>query len=221
VSVVSPAQQFVERIGRLAAALPDTLTALAYLITWLFPFAWGKDAVRYMMLVMLVEFLVVHSGGFLGVVMFDDAKAKMRKTLMLLGFGALYLLFAGGFALAFESWLPILTFAWLLGAKFAMVWLRPVAKAEERDRQMAFWGLSVAAYLAAVFAGVILPLPRLGLGSEIVPQLGLPGGGLWVEKPHTVIASGTLYFGMLALAKWAWRPEWSKSMRTQRNHPPS
>ena len=216
-TALSPAQQVADRIGRIAAANADTLTALAYLITWLFPFAWGKDAVRYMMLVMLVEFLVVHSGGFLGMVVFDESKARLRKTLLLLGFGAFYLLFAGAFALAFESWLPILTFAWLLAAKFAMVWLRPVAKSDERDRQMAFWGLSVAAYLAAVFAGVMLPLPRLGLSGDIVPLLGLPGGGLWVEQPHTVIASGTIYFSLLAWAKWAWRPEWSKKMRMQRD----
>ena len=82
---------------------------------------------------------------------------------------------------------------------------------------MAFWGLSVAAYLAAVFAGVMLPLPRLGLSGDIVPLLGLPGGGLWVEQPHTVIASGTIYFSLLAWAKWAWRPEWSKKMRMQRD----
>lgn len=216
-STAAPTQPVPEHLGRLAAALPDALTALAYLSTWCFPLAWDRGAVRYLVLVMLVEFLVVHSGGFLGMTVFDEQAPKRRQTLAIAGFGLLYLLFAAGFAVAFESWLPILTFVWLLGAKFAMVWLRPVAKAEERDRHMAFWGLSVVAYLAATFAGVLLPLPRLGLGSAVVPQLGLPGSGLWVEQPHTAIASGMIYFGLLAWAKWAWRPEWSAKMRAQRD----
>jgi hypothetical protein len=68
------------------------------------------------------------------------------------------------------------------------------------------WALQVVAYLAAVFATVLLPIPRLGITEAIQPQLGLTGSGLWVEHPQTVVVSGALYFGLLAWAKWkGWR----------------
>ena len=40
----------------------------------------------------------------------------------------------------------------------------------------------------------------------MVSQLGLTGSGEWVDKPHTVVAFGALYFGVLAWSKWRdWR----------------
>jgi hypothetical protein len=71
---------------------------------------------------------------------------------------------------------------------------------------MSLWALSVAAYLFAVFMGVLLPLPRLGVSEAVVGQLGLAGSGLWVEKPHTVLCSGLLYFSVMAWSKWKWGP---------------
>ena len=190
--------------GRAFAAAPDAITALCYAATWLAPLAWGPGAVKTLMLVMLIEFLVVHSGGFLGATVFAEGVSKARKSLALLGFGSFYLLFAGAFSLAFHAWWPLLTFAWLLGSRRGLVWLAPVPREEEARRQVKMWGLSVGAYLFAVFMGVLLPLPRLGVSEAILPQLGLAGGGLWVEKPHTVLFSGLLYFGLMSWAKWKW-----------------
>jgi hypothetical protein len=193
-------------VGRVFAAAPDALTALCYAVTWLAPFAWSQGAVKTLMLVMLMEFLVVHSGGFLGATVLADDVSKAKKSLALVGFGAFYLLFATAFSLAFQAWWPVLTFAWLLGSRFALVWLSPLPREDEKSRQMSLWALSVAAYLFAVFMGVLLPLPRLGVSEAVVGQLGLAGSGLWVEKPHTVLCSGLLYFSVMAWSKWKWGP---------------
>jgi hypothetical protein len=194
------------RFNRVLAALPDALTALAYAWAWLQPLRFGDDVVKTLMLVMLMEFLVVHSGGFLGVTVLSDGFTRVQKTLSILGFGCFYLLFAVAFSLAFHAWWPVFTLLWLLGSRFAVVWLSPLPREDEVGRQMALWALSVAAYLAAVFAGVLLPLPALGLAVEVMPRLGLEGGGLWVEKPWTVLASGLLYFTAMAWSKWKWGP---------------
>ena len=191
-------------VGRLFAALPDALTCIAYLWTWLQPLRFDSDAVKTLMLVMLIEFLVVHSGGFLGVTVLSDGTSKLRKSFALLGLGCFYLMFAAAFSLAFDAWWPVWTFLWLLGSRFALVWLSPIPRESEADRQMALWGLSVAAYLGAVFAGVFLPLPELGIRHELLSSFGLTGGGLWVEKPQTVIASGAIYFAIMAVSKWKW-----------------
>jgi hypothetical protein len=194
------------RFNRVLAALPDALTALAYAWAWLQPLRFGEGVVKTLMLVMLMEFLVVHSGGFLGVTVLSDGFTRVQKSLSILGFGCFYLLFAVAFSLAFHAWWPVVTFVWLLGSRFAVVWLSPLPREDEVGRQMALWALSVTAYLAAVFAGVLLPLPALGLSAEVMPRLGLAGGGLWVEKPWTVLASGLLYFSAMAWSKWKWGP---------------
>jgi hypothetical protein len=190
--------------GRAFAAAPDAITALCYAATWALPLAWGAGAVKTLALVMLMEFLVVHSGGFLGATVFAEGMSKAKKSLALLGFGSFYLLFAGAFSLAFHAWWPLLSFVWLLGSRLALLWLAPLPREAEASRQMHLWALSVGAYLFAVFMGVLLPLPRLGVTEAVLPQLGLTGSGLWVEKPHTVLCSGLLYFGIMSWAKWKW-----------------
>jgi membrane associated rhomboid family serine protease len=86
-------------------------------------------------------------------------------------------MFATAFSLAFHAWWPVLTFLWLLGSRFALVWLSPVPRENEVGRQMALWALSVAAYLAGVLLGVLLPIPELGITAQVMPSLGLEGGG--------------------------------------------
>jgi hypothetical protein len=201
------------RLAAFAAAFPDLMTATAYLCLWIAPLQFGNGAVKTLMLMMLMEFLVVHSGGFIGLTVLSETASRRRKTLAIIGFGAFYLLFAGAFSLAFNSSWPILSFLWLLAAKFAQVWLAPLPRTDEAQRQTTLWGLSVAAYLAAVFAGVILPIPQLGITADIIPKLGLNGGGLWIDKPQTALASGALYFIALAWTKWAYRPEWATRIK--------
>ena len=71
---------------------------------------------------------------------------------------------------------------------------------------MSDWGISALAYLGGVFATLMLPLPRLGLTGDVVAAADLPGSGEWVDKPHTVVAFGLIYFAVLATGKLrGWR----------------
>jgi len=191
--------------ARLCAVAPDAATAALYLWTWFDPLHFSDSMVKSLMLVMMMEFLVVHSGAFIGLAVLSDTATRREKTLVILGFGAFYMLFAGAFSLAFHSWWPALSFIWLLAAKFAMVWLTPLPPEDEVARVKALWALSVAAYLLSVFAGVILPMPQLGITPEVIPKLGLVGSGLWIDHPQTVIASGAIYFALLVWSRWAYR----------------
>jgi hypothetical protein len=196
-------------VRRLAAAAPDVALAGAYLWCWIDPLAWRKTLVADLMLVMLVEFLVVHSGPFLGVLVMGDDSSVSRATRlkMLLGLGAVYLLFAGGMSAAFETWGPVLVFVWLIGAKLFAILLGRAQDGAEQKRQMALWALSVLFYLGAVFATVLLPVPELGI-THHGHHYGVPGEGEWVSHPNTVIAAGLLYFGALALVKLLENPAW-------------
>jgi hypothetical protein len=104
--------------------------------------------------------------------------------------------------LAFDAWWPVWSFLWLLIGKWIGVIVRPKHASEELGKQAGIWLSSVALFLLAVIATAILPIPALGISSDVLQTLNLPGSGLWVEKPQTVVCAGFVYFAGLAWVKW-------------------
>ena len=192
----------VARITRLLGALPDALTGLACVLVWMFPFALGQDAVKTVVLMMLMEFLLVHGTGFFTGIVFADEMAKAKRLLLMAGLLCFYGLFVAAFCFSFKAWWPVWMFLWLVLSKAAWVFLSSRDRVQEAQRQLQAWAFSTAAYLGAVFGGLLLPLPRLGLTEAVVPQLGLPGSGEWIERPHTAVAGMAMYYFANAWFKW-------------------
>lgn len=184
----------------LVSALPDVATACLYAICWIAPGWLGYDWIKSLMLVMMMEFLVVHSGAFIGQSVLGDGP-RSTKIKVIVGFGAFYMIFVLAFCLALKEWWPVAAFGWLLLSKFTMVVLEPKPRALERQRQMVSWGISVAAYVGVVFLTAIVPVPAFGIDEVARAAAAIPGSGMWVEQPQTVIAAGLLYFAILAAAK--------------------
>ena len=191
-------------LGRLLGALPDAVTGIACLIVWISPLAFGQGAVKTVVLMMLIEFLLVHGTGFFTAVALIDGISRNKRLLGMLGLLCFYALFVGVFAAAFKAWWPVWVFLWLAIGKAVWIFAAPRDRDAEMSRQMAAWAFSVVAYLAAVFGGLMLPLPRLGITQELLPALGLPGSGEWIEKPHTAVAGMAFYYFAMAAFKW-WR----------------
>jgi hypothetical protein len=184
-------------VGRVVSATPELVACGSYLVAWIAPRALESGFVRLLVLGMLVEFLVLHSSAFLGAVVYGRAK-RFQRTLGVLGFGAIYLLFAGAFSLAFRSRAPLVTFGWLLGSRLLTVWIDRKAPEAEHQRQLGLWGASVALYIVLAILTAILPVPRFGLDAAAVALLDLPGSGAWIDHPQKVMAFGALYFGAIA-----------------------
>jgi hypothetical protein len=189
-------------LRRALMAAPDAATAALFLYGWLRPLGWHHDLVKNLILVILMEFLVVHSAGFLGMTLLNERSSRARKSVTLVGLSAFYMLFVVGFCLGMDAWWPVPVFLWLLGAKFVSVWFGPTTTEQDRVRMLSQWGMAVGFYLLAVFVGILVPLPRLGLTPAVVGQLGLPGGGEWIDRPHTALSAGFIYFSLLALMKF-------------------
>jgi hypothetical protein len=187
---------------RALAAVPDSITAGFFLLVWVAPMALGPGSVKNAMLLMIVEFVLVHGAGFLGSTAYAEDVPRARKVSALLGFTAFYMVFILAFSFLFKEWWPALAFFWLLVAKMGIALDRKAPAAEHRLRAQSGWTLSVLAYLGGAFATILLPIPRLGISEALQPELGIPGTGEWVDKPHTVVAFGALYFGFLAWSKW-------------------
>lgn len=190
-------------LPRLLAGLPDAVTAALFLITWIDPSIPGPEYVKNLMLVMLIEFIVMHSSAFYSLIVADDGNSPIRRSLMLIGLSAFYLTFVAGFALAFDSTWPLFAFAWLFVSRFIHLWIHPAQSGAEAGRMMALWGASALAYLFGAIATVMLPLPALGITPEVIVSMHLPGSGEWIERPYTVLAFGALYFSVQAWAKYA------------------
>ena len=193
-------------VNRLFAALPDAITAGVYLSAWIDPSIVGAPAIKNLMLTMLIEFLVVPSGGFYAGV----AAANLRggtRVLLFGGLGVFYMGFILAFAAAFDSSWPIFAFGWLFLCRFFHLWMRPAQAERETESQIGLWVASVATYIIGAIATVTLPLPALGITPEVIAAMHLPGSGEWVTRPYTVLAFGTLYFVVQAFAKYKVTPE--------------
>ena len=189
-------------LGRVFSVLPDLLTALACMVVWISPMTFGPDAVKTVVLMMLMEFLMVHGTGFFtGIAFMDDAPPR-KRLLGMLGLLCFYALFVGAFAFSFKAWWPVWVFAWLAISKALWIFVAPRDRAAEMDRQMKSWAFSTAAYLAAVFTTLMLPIPELGITASIQPELGLSGGGEWIDHPHIAVAGMALYYFAIAGFKW-------------------
>lgn len=184
------------------AALPDGITAAGFAFVWLFPFALDDLSVKTALLVMLLEFFLIHATGFFTAIGGSPKVPRAWRMLAMAGLTLFYLAMVGAFAMSFGEWWPLLAFLWLAVGKAAWAWgTRPGAGDDALLMPMMAWAGSVVAYLFGAFFTLLVPVPRLGMSEEVQPRFGLDGGGLWIEEPHRVVAFGLVYFGLLCAAK--------------------
>ncbi len=181
----------------LLSALPDFGFASVFLITWLSPYAFGRFMVKWLLLVMLLEFIIIHSAAFMGIVAFRSG-SRASRVARIFGIALFYSVFAGAFSFAFKSVWPITAFWGQTLNRMLGVILGQGRSLGQKVVVMAGWGASTAFYLIACVVTSALPVPRLGITADVVAAQEIPGGGLWVEHPEKVIAFGVVYFGLTA-----------------------
>ncbi len=184
----------------LGAGLPDLALGGAFLLAWLRPAFFPEDAVGYFVLLMLLEFIVIHSAAVMGSCALGDGPVR-KRVLAMLGLAAFYSLFVMGFAAGFKSWWPVTSFVILIANRISGMLLDPNPDGARRDYIKQSWAVSVMAYLAFCFATILLPVPRLGLTHETLARAPLPGGGLWIDEPWRALAFGFLYFTAVGLSE--------------------
>jgi len=190
------------RWSALFAGMPDAVTSAWCLMVWINPLAMGTDAVKGVVLMMLMEFILLNATGFFTAIPFMIDLSRNTRIAMLLGLCLIYLLLIAAFALPFHALWPFFAFGWLAFGK--LVWVLRNRRVNDNDQMwlMGAWAFSVAAYLGAVGAGLTMHLPELGIVPAIMPSLHMPGGGEWMDTPHKAVAAGVFYFAALALFKW-------------------
>ena len=193
-------------VAALLSALPDIAMAGVFLITWISPYDFGKKTVSYLVLVMLFEFIVVHSAGFMGALLVWNVR-KTKKILTLLGLALIYTTGVAGFAASFGQWWPVWAFWLMILNRLLGVLLGQVPSKKEQNFLVMWWGMSGVLYLLFAFVTTILPVPHLGISEEVVTAQGFLVGGLWTEEPHRVMAFGFLYFGLTGFLELNMNPD--------------
>lgn len=188
---------------RVVAVAPDGMTAVAFLVTWISPRVLGEDAVRSGILIMLVEFMLIHATGILGNLAEERVASGVRRAAPFVVFATVYAGFIGLFIHMFQAWWPAVAFGWLCLGKAATLWRRSDVPAEEQARITSLWALSAILYMTLIVITAMVPVPRFGVADAPVQLLGSINA--W-ESPHRFIAFGFLYFSLLATLKWvdAW-----------------
>lgn len=193
------------RAFRALGAMPDALVAVGCLCVWVAPRWVGEHWVKQVVVAMLVEFLAVHSGAFFSGAV-AGALAGWRRVGMYVAFAAVYLVFAAGFSLAFDTWWPLQSMAVLLAMKTWTYLLDRDTSSREEARQRGIWGASAGAYVIGAMLSAILPIPALGIDEAVRAAADLPGSGAWVEQPQRVVAFAAAYFALLAWMKLTYDP---------------
>jgi hypothetical protein len=184
----------VSLLSRAGSALPDLALGVAFLVTWVAPRAFGTGLLKYAMMTMLMEFIVIHSSVFMGFVLWGTSFGAVKKTLATLGLGAFYSTLLVAIAHATETWWPVWAFWGLTVNRLTSALFSRMAGKKARENLASDWVTSVAFYLLWVFGTTFLWIPALGITPAVVASAGLPGKGLWVEQPHRVLVAGTGYF---------------------------
>ncbi len=191
-------QRPASSIGRAVSAVPDAVNAGLFLAAWVAPTLIGPHWIKTMMLVMLFEFICIHSSAFMMGIGERKSLGRVQRSLAMMGLGIVYLGLAGAFSLIFEAWWPVFAFLWLLLGKIIALWSH---RGETQPYGQFIWAMSTGLFIAAVVLGAVIPMPALMITDEVRAQAAIPGSGLWVDNPQQMLASGVAYFAALVWVK--------------------
>ncbi len=176
-----------------AAAFPDLALGVVFLTTWVAPRTVPASMIGQLLVVMLMEFIIMHSSAFMGLAMFRPGARRARATAVL-GLGAFYTVFVLGFALAFHTPWPLVSFWGLTLNRLLSAIVGQAPDGEEQRFIRKGWAASAIFYLGFAFLTILPPVPRFGVTPDVVSGLHLPSSGLWIREPWRVLAFGFLYF---------------------------
>lgn len=180
-------------LASVATGLPELGLGAVFIATWVNP-AWvGVGMVKFALELMLLEFILIHSAGFMGL-RASAHESMARRLAAIAGYGLFYSMFVLGFCLALHIWRPMWTFWIVTVQRMAADFLDPKPTDETKAWFSLSLGVNAAFYLAATFMTLILPLPRLAVTRAVRDALDINGSGLWQSEPHRVVVMAGLYY---------------------------
>ncbi|HVS64976.1 MAG TPA: hypothetical protein VMT85_15900 [Thermoanaerobaculia bacterium] len=186
------------RIGSIIAAAPLLWMSWTLARLWVDP-ASNDDAaswVRFGVGLMLLEFVLLHSGVFVGAGVIA-AKTLFKRILVFAGLLVFYGVFALALSLGISSRAVLEIYGFVMLGRFVSV-LADAGSGTEMFIARSVGGTVI--YLPMVFASVLLPWPRLGITEELAAAARTDNSsGVWVDEPHRAIGAAAIYFLLMGL----------------------
>jgi len=191
----------------LLGGLPDLATALMCWMAWRTPAILGAAWVKTLVVVVMAEFFVIHSGAFMGIAA-NLIESRRQRILFQLGLVLFYGLFVFALATALdETWLYAI-FGWLFLSKLLVSWSANRGRLRAVREQMIDWPFAVTAYLGSLFTGFMaFEHARGGITPQVFADAGLVGAGLMEDQPWQALAGGCIYFALMSIWRmriWRW-----------------
>ena len=177
--------------ANLTGAACNFALAWTYWIAWWNPARLGETMVTYLVFLMILEFLLMHSSIFFGayVMARDDSKERLKSIVLL---ASVYSVCALGVSVGAKSVWPFVLLWWVTLSRFLPALLRGPAPGDQENHLRRAAPCAVF-YLFGAFFCSFYPLPKLGLNSSLHGH----GGGLWMDEPYRALAFGVFYFFLL------------------------
>jgi hypothetical protein len=189
---------------RFGAALPNLVTAAMFLWVWISPAGWREPLVPAMVLIVVLELLMLFATILFSQLTLGRNLSGRRRVLSFLGWGAFLAIFIIGPSWQFNSAWPAVTLGWLMFSHLLSVWTERGLSHYGRQMRIGAAALRAIWFVAAVLLTAVIPLPHGGVTHNIGfygVDVGR-GGSAWGDEPHIALATGVLYFGVLALARY-------------------
>ncbi|HKD68781.1 MAG TPA: hypothetical protein VKB84_18200 [Candidatus Binataceae bacterium] len=151
-------------------------------------------------LMMLMEFIILHSSAFLAFAM-SAPQSRLLRIGAVVGLGLVYTLFVGAFSLSFHTLWPIASFWILLTNRMLAVLMGKVPEGRDYDYIVLGWAVGVACYIGYTMLTAMANIPRLGISVAVQRAQPPSVGGLWSDQPWRVIAFGTFYYATVAVTE--------------------
>lgn len=193
-------------LDRLARSVPPLIAATTFGTAWLAPASLSHAVLYSLRASIVLEFLAIHSGAFLGVLLARAVSGSGRRAggslVLALPLVAIYLGAAWGLSRQTQSWWPLAAAAWLLAVRLVPLAQTDVARRDAAiGRVLAEWACALGVFIIAAVVVQNVELPLSGLTAIDAADFPIKG---W-STPLTMaqeIQLGTLHFIGLALLPW-------------------
>jgi hypothetical protein len=196
-AAAGPADALLSRIAR---AISPLVAAAMFAIAWLEPARLAQPTIHSLRATMVVEFLAIHSGMFMTVLLLRAAKPGKATTsvLMMLPLLAIYLVSAFGLSRQVHAWWPLVAAAFLLGGRVAPRFIADPARRDAATwRAFAEWGCGFAVFMATAAFVQHGALPLHGLATLDPADYPIVGWKSSLTMPQE-LQWGALHFALLA-----------------------
>lgn len=186
---------------RVISAIADLILATAFLVTWITPMAFLPRAVTLLMFFMLYECIIVQSASILGLLGYRSPLSPNISKPLKAALFLFFVLIALGSTLVTQAWWPLVLVPFLaFNRLFLVLWGKMPERAETMFIRRG-WLVLTLLYVGLGTLTQVIPVPTLGITSEVLEIQNLEGAGAWIQQPHRIIAFGFLYFFTVGLAE--------------------